>query len=99
MKTAAAKEPITPAEYGAFQEAYDFFNTQLFAGSLPRVLVTLQRHAKARGYFSPDRFSGRTEKAAARTALKKAGCTKIFTDDGISEPPSTALPFPVASRT
>jgi hypothetical protein len=47
------------------QEAYDFFNAELFSGSLPHVLVTLQRHAKAQGYFSPDRFTARTEKAAA----------------------------------
>lgn len=64
-KAATEQEAITPAEYRAFQEAYDFFNAELFAGSLPHVLVTLQRHAKARGYFSPDRFTGRTEKAAA----------------------------------
>jgi hypothetical protein len=64
-KAATGQEAITPAEYRAFQEAYDFFNAELFAGSLPPVLVTLQRHAKARGYFSPDRFTGRTEKAAA----------------------------------
>jgi predicted SprT family Zn-dependent metalloprotease len=55
------KEPITPAEYRAFQKAYDFFNVELFGASLPHVLVTLQRHAKARGYFSPERFTGRTE--------------------------------------
>jgi len=30
------------------------------------VLVTLQRHAKARGYFSPERFTGRVEHAAVR---------------------------------
>ena len=66
MKRSATKaEPITPAQYRAFQEAYDFFNAELFAGSLPHVLVTLQRHAKALGYFSPDRFTARTEKAAA----------------------------------
>jgi predicted SprT family Zn-dependent metalloprotease len=63
-KTAAAHEAITPAEYRAFQDAYDFFNAELFAGSLPHVLVTLQRHAKARGYFSPERFTGRIENAA-----------------------------------
>ena len=28
-----------------------------------------------------------------RTALKKAGCTKIFTDDGISGATVNALPF------
>jgi hypothetical protein len=58
---ATSKEAITPAEYRAFQEAYDFFNAELFAGSLPHVLVTLQRHAKARAYFSPERFSDRNE--------------------------------------
>jgi predicted SprT family Zn-dependent metalloprotease len=61
-KKATRKEAITQAEYRAFQEAYDFFNAELFGGSLPHVLVTLQRHAKARGYFSPERFTGRTEK-------------------------------------
>jgi hypothetical protein len=53
MKTAV----ITLKEYQGFQRAYDFFNRELFAGSLPQVLVTLQRHANTRGYFSPDRFN------------------------------------------
>ncbi len=57
-------EPITPAEYRAFQKAYDFFNAELFGNSLPHVLVTLQRHANARGYFSPERFTGRIEATA-----------------------------------
>jgi predicted SprT family Zn-dependent metalloprotease len=60
MKTAA----ITITEYQGFQKAYDFFNRELFSSSLPQVLVTLQRHANARGYFSPERFSGRIDKTA-----------------------------------
>jgi len=64
-KKVATKEAITQAQYRAFQEAYDFFNAELFGGSLPHVLVTLQRHARARGYFAPERFTGRTEAAAA----------------------------------
>jgi SprT-like family len=60
MKTAA----ITITEYQGFQTAYDFFNRELFGGSLPQVLVTLQRHANTRGYFSPERFAGRIDKAA-----------------------------------
>jgi len=65
MKTSAARqEAITPAQYRAFQDAYDFFNAQLFGASLPHVLVTLQRHAKARGYFAPERF---TDRSQART--------------------------------
>jgi hypothetical protein len=65
MKTKAKKpEAITPAQYRAFQDAYDFFNKELFAGGLPHVLVTLQRHANTRGYFSADRFTGRTKDSA-----------------------------------
>jgi predicted SprT family Zn-dependent metalloprotease len=52
-------KPITQAEYETFQRAYDFFNAELFAGVLPNVLVTLQRHAKAYGYFAAERFVGR----------------------------------------
>jgi len=58
-------ETITQAQYRAFQEAYDFFNRELFGGILPHVLVTLQRHARAKGYFSPERFTGRIADAAA----------------------------------
>ena len=65
IKKNSAVEAITPAQYRAFQEAYDFFNAELFAGSLPQVLVTLQRKAKMGGYFSPDRFTGRVDESAA----------------------------------
>jgi hypothetical protein len=58
MKTAV----VTLKEYQGFQRAYDFFNRELFAGSLPQVLVTLQRHANTRGYFSPERFKGRIDR-------------------------------------
>jgi predicted SprT family Zn-dependent metalloprotease len=62
-------DAITPAQYRAFQDAYDFFNAELFGASLPQVLVTLQRHARARGYFSPERFAGRIEETAAAHEL------------------------------
>src|SRR5436305_2452125 len=55
---------ITITAYQAFQKAYDFFNRELFGGSLPQVLVTLQRHARTYGYFSPQRFNGRIDKTA-----------------------------------
>jgi hypothetical protein len=60
MKT----EAFTKTEYQSFQQAYDFFNRALFQGSLPQVLVTLQRHANTRGYFSPERFNGRVDETA-----------------------------------
>lgn len=53
------KESVTRIEYGSFQQAYDFFNAELFDGKLPSVLITFQRHANTRGYFAKDRFSER----------------------------------------
>lgn len=53
-------DAITPVEYGGLQEAYDHFNKELFEGKLPNCFITYQRKAHSAGYFSPDRFSGRT---------------------------------------
>jgi hypothetical protein len=77
------RETITQAEYRAFQEAYDFLNTELFRGTLPHVLVTLQRHAKAKGYFSPERFSGRIEDAAAHELAMNPDSFTGRTDEDI----------------
>lgn len=47
----------TDETYTEFQQAYNFFNSKLFGGRLPQCLITLQRHARTYGYFSPKRFS------------------------------------------
>jgi predicted SprT family Zn-dependent metalloprotease len=53
-------DPTTPSsEYSTLQQAYETLNAELFAGTLPNVLVTLQRKANTAGYFSARRFSGR----------------------------------------
>lgn len=46
----------TKQNYSALDEAYRFFNARLFAGKLPGCLITLQRKAKAYGFFASDRF-------------------------------------------
>jgi predicted SprT family Zn-dependent metalloprotease len=46
----------TRTTYNAFCSAYDFFNVKLFAGRLPRCLVTLQRSRIFYGYFAGKRF-------------------------------------------
>jgi hypothetical protein len=50
---------ITQTEYAGLEQAYDWFNADLFGGQLPAVLITLQRKANSRGYFSGRRFSSR----------------------------------------
>jgi hypothetical protein len=47
---------ITATGYTTLDAAYDYFNQALLVGSLPSVLITLQRHPKMRGYFRSDSF-------------------------------------------
>jgi predicted SprT family Zn-dependent metalloprotease len=46
-------------EYDAFTRAFDYFDGRLFGDSLPACLITLQRKANARGYFSHKMFEAR----------------------------------------
>ena len=49
----------TAKQYNALQVAYDHFNARLWGGRLPACLITLQRKARARGYFLGDGFIAR----------------------------------------
>lgn len=47
----------TEQTYYELQQAYDYFNANLFNSELPECLLTLQRKsARVNGYFSPKRF-------------------------------------------
>jgi len=56
---------ITSKQLGALNQAYKHFNEHLFDSTLAECLVTLQRQANTRGYFSPEKFESRD--GAART--------------------------------
>src|ERR1700679_1453731 len=43
--------------YTSLDAAYSHFNRELFGGTLPPCLITMQRHKGAYGYFSGDRFA------------------------------------------
>lgn len=66
MNAPAVVKEITTAKptvkaYQELQDAYDFFNERLFGSELPDMLITLQRGKKTFGYFSPNRFSGKSD--------------------------------------
>ena len=46
----------TQETYSELQQAFDFFNENLFQGSLPLCLLTLQRQKNTFGYFALQRF-------------------------------------------
>jgi hypothetical protein len=55
----ASTAAITPIEYSGLQAAYDHFNTELFGGRLPNLMITYQRKGRTRGYYSHRRFAER----------------------------------------
>jgi predicted SprT family Zn-dependent metalloprotease len=50
-----SKNP-TDLTYTSLTTAYNFLNRQLFAGTLPPCLITIQRKKGSYGYFSAERF-------------------------------------------
>jgi SprT-like family len=46
----------TATTYTSLTTAYDWFNRELFDGTLPPCLITMQRHKGSYGYFSGERF-------------------------------------------
>lgn len=54
----AAPSP-TKTQYAEIDFAYGWFNEELFGGELPYCLLTMNRKAKAHGYFCGDRFQTR----------------------------------------
>ncbi|MDH0342098.1 SprT-like domain-containing protein [Chromobacterium haemolyticum] len=50
------KQRPTEEAYAELQQAYDFYNEELFEGKLPPCLITFQREKRTMGYFSSKRF-------------------------------------------
>lgn len=59
----------TEEAYAELQCAYDFYNGELFGGTLPHCLITFQRQKRTFGYFSKDRFVRRDGRKADEIAL------------------------------
>jgi predicted SprT family Zn-dependent metalloprotease len=69
----------TAATYEMLDEAFEFFNVELFDGQLGCVLITLQRKSKCGGYCARDRF-GRGEVVVDEIALNPSTFEKYGFD-------------------
>lgn len=63
------KKPPTEEAYAELQQAYDFYNAELFCGELPLCLITFQRQKRTFGYFSKGRFGHRDARKVDEIAL------------------------------
>lgn len=50
------KQKPTPEQTAAYQGMFDYLNRVLFGGSLPSVILNFSRHARAYGFFAPERW-------------------------------------------
>lgn len=63
----------TPVVYAEWQSAFDWFNERLFESEVPQCLITLHRHPRSRGYFSPKRFMNRSGQCVDEIAMNPEG--------------------------
>ena len=54
-------EQVTSSEYAVFENAYEYFNKELFDNELPGVLITLQRKSQNVGMFRRGSFKDRQD--------------------------------------
>jgi hypothetical protein len=47
----------TGDQFGAYGQAFDHFNRELFSAALPRCILNFSRHARCRGFFAAERWS------------------------------------------
>jgi len=88
------KDP-TRVTYVGLTEAYDWFNAWLFAGELPRALITMQRRKGSYGYFAPKRFGTRDEVEIVDEIALNPTAFRIRTDE---ETLSTLVSKPIAGN-
>lgn len=60
---ATSYEAHTKKAYQGLEDAYKYFNKELWGNKLPGCLITLQRSKRARGYFANSRFQSGKSKA------------------------------------
>lgn len=58
--------------YALFCTAFEHFNASLFSGSLPPVIITMQRTNQTMGYFSKDRWTDAHGKTSHEIAVNPA---------------------------
>ena len=59
----------TKEVYQEYQRIFDIFNTELFDGKLPKVVMSMQRREGVMGYFSPNRFVNKENEKLHEIAL------------------------------
>lgn len=71
-----ANSPAIQA-YAELQQAYDYFNEELFDSELPNLILTMQRGKNTFGYFAPERFVGKSQLSELAMNPDYFGCRSL----------------------
>ncbi|HEP8974370.1 TPA: SprT-like domain-containing protein [Pseudomonas aeruginosa] len=74
----------TQEAYGELVQAYDYFNGELFGGTLPPCLITLQHKKRTYGYYSRGRFVHRGGRKTDEIAMNPAYFAVTSVEDVLS---------------
>lgn len=51
---------ITKRQFNTFEDLFNYYNSELFDGELPEVMINMSRKKNSLGYFAPDRWKSAT---------------------------------------
>ena len=63
------RDAPTPAQFGAYNGMFAYFNDRLFDGKLPPVLLNFSRLNRTYGFFAPERWAGKGHQRAHEISL------------------------------
>lgn len=49
---------ITKRQFNTFEDIFNYYNEELFSGSLPEVMINMSRKKNSHGFFAPMRWKG-----------------------------------------
>ena len=73
----------TTEQFGAYQSAFDYFNTALFEGILPSCMLVFNARGRSLGYFASDRW-GKDEGTAHEISLNPKSLASRTLEDNLS---------------
>lgn len=92
MNTMKSPSPTpTQQQFKAFEGAYEYFNTTLFHGVLPGVILNLSRKSKAMGFVAPFRWRQSNQEVGERGSVHELSINPEILCMGLVEVYSTLV--------
>ena len=79
-----SKTEPTKDQFAAYRAMWAYFNKVLFAGTLGHVILNFSRHARALGFFAPERWRNTSEELTHEISLNPSYLKRADMKDAVS---------------